>query len=174
MLDNSSKEARCGVAAKRPRSVPVPDNLPKIGNIGQHAEAPEVLGRDIDFLAVDAQIDAAKETQVEACGGDDDVCVEFLAAVKLDAVRDDGFDGVGDDLGAPGGEALEEVAVRTQAETLLPGVVGRLKMRVQGDVWGELFARLAADEVGGARGEIGAEVVQEGCTDNVLEAWGSG
>lgn len=170
VLDDAREEARGHVGAERPRGVPVADNLAHVGHVGQHGEAPHVLFGDIDGLAVDGEVNAAQEAQVQPRGGDDDVGVKLLAGVEEDAIADDALDGVGDNAGTPAVETLEEVAVRAQAQTLLPRVVPGLEVWVDGEVRGQLFLGGAADERGRAVGEVDAEVVEEDGYERELEA----
>lgn len=72
---------------------------------------PHVLARHVDLFPIDGKVDTAQETHVEPCGCDDDVGVEFLTAVELNAVRDYIFDCVGHDAGAAAVQGFEEIAV---------------------------------------------------------------
>jgi hypothetical protein len=172
VLDDAGKQARGIVGAKGPRGVPVADDLAKVGHVGEHGEVPEVFLLRLHFGAVDRQVDAAEEAHVEARRRDDDVGVELGAAREDDAVGDDFGDGVGYDGGAAAVEALEVVVVGAQAEALLPGFVGWLEVRVQGEVGRELLLGFFTDKSRGALGEVDAEVVEEDGNEGVLVACG--
>jgi hypothetical protein len=170
VLDDAREQARGVVGAEGPRGVPVADDLAEVGHVGEHGKVPEVFLLRLDFGAVDGQVDAAEEAHVEARRRDDDVGVELGAAREDDAVGDDFGDCVGYDGGTAAVEALEVVVVGAQAEALLPGVVGRLEVRVQGEVGGELLLGFFADKGRGALGEVDAEVVEENGNESVLVA----
>jgi hypothetical protein len=78
---------------------------------------------DVDRRAVDRQLDAAEEQQVQPGGGHDDVGLELTARRQPDARLGERVDLVGDDLGGPRGDRLEQVAVGDDAEPLVPRVV---------------------------------------------------
>jgi hypothetical protein len=170
MLDNADKQVGGNVAAECPAVVPVADDVTEVGDRGEHGHAPEILVWDVDGRAVDAEVHAAEEAHLQARGCDDDVCVEGVAGGELDAVGSDGFDGVGYDGCAAAVEAAEVVAVGAEAEALGPGVVARLEVWVDGEVGGELALGFGAEEVGRARGEVDAEVVEDDGEEGVLEA----
>jgi hypothetical protein len=172
VLDDTSKQARGVVRAEGPRRIPVADNLAEVGHVGEHGEVPEVFLLRRDFGAVDGQVDPAEEAHVEARCRDDDVGVELGAAREDDAVGDDLADCVCDDGGAAAVEALEVVVVWAQAEALLPGVVGWLEVRVQGEVGGELLLGFFADKSRGALREVDAKVVEQDGNEGVLVACG--
>ena len=99
---------------------------------------PEELAGDVDGFTIDRDGGAAGDEESQSGGCDDDVRVEGVAGGELDTGFSDGRDGVGFHVGVAGVQGAEEVAVRADAETLIPGVVAGFEMRGVGDMSGEL------------------------------------
>src|SRR3546814_10749919 len=79
----------------------------------------------IDEGAVDAYRNLACDGRLEAGGGDDDVGVEMLARLELDAALVETLDMVGDDRRLARLHRFEEIGVGTEAQSLVPRVIGR-------------------------------------------------
>lgn len=128
--------------------------------------------RDVYLLAVDAHVDTAEETHVEARGSNNDISVEFVSAVEFDAVGNNALDGVGDDVCFSAAEGFEVVAVGTEAHALLPRVVAGFEVRVNGEIGGQLLSGFLDEEVGCEGREPDAEFVEEDGDEGEHEAWG--
>ena len=127
-------------ALQRPRRVGVAERGGEIRHAAEHhAFVAHRLG-EIDARAVDAQLEAAEELHLQAGRGHDDVGCEFLARFQLDAALREALDVIGDDRHAPGIDFAEQIAVRHEAEPLVPGIVARREMRRDIVVRSELLA----------------------------------
>jgi hypothetical protein len=142
---------------QRPGGVRVPDGHREVRDAADHAAAVDDRLRVVDLLAVDRQDHAAEQLQVEAGGGDDDVGRQVLAARELQARLGERVDAVGDHLRRPVAEGAEQVAVRDDAEPLLPRVVGRAEVLVDREALGQRVDVQPADEAAGRTGEALAE-----------------
>ena len=88
----------------------------------------------------------------------------------MDAGPRHGGDGVGDHGGAAGAQGFEEVAVRAEAEALLPRVVARGEVRVVRDVVRQLLDGGLFEQVPGGERVEGAELVEEEADDEELQS----
>src|SRR3546814_7986803 len=79
----------------------------------------------IDGIAVDAYRNLAGDRELEAGRGDDDVGVEMLAGLQLDAALVETLDMIGDDRRLARLHRLEKIGVGDEAQPLIPRVVGR-------------------------------------------------
>ena len=99
-----------------------------------------------DLLAVEADRRAPERLQLQAGGGDDDVGVEVLSRIQRDAGGVDVVDVVGHQFDAAGADRREQVAVGDQAHALVPRVVARLEVHVDGIADGKIGHGPTADE----------------------------
>ena len=159
-----------GVGAEGPGGVDVADDECRVGQVLHHDGLPDELLVDREWGPVDGQFGAARQADLEARGGDDDVRVEFLARGQLDARRRDLVDNARDDAGLAGAEARIEVAVGAEAHALLERVVARLEVRVVLDGRRELLDGSGAEHAFGQRGEVVAEVDDEEGHDEPFDA----
>ena len=116
------------VAFQRPRRVGVAERRGHVGHVGIHHALVGQLARKIDGAAVDVDLEAAEHLQIEPGRGDDDVGVELAAVLQPDAFLSETVDLGGHDRSALVPDRLEQVAVRHQAQPLVPGIVARREM----------------------------------------------
>src|SRR5438067_1377431 len=86
--------------------------------------------RNDQQFAVDHEGDVAERAEVEAGRGDDDVGLEAVAALQLDAGLGEALDLVGDDRGLAGMDRLQQVAVGDEGDALPPRPIAWREMRV--------------------------------------------
>ena len=90
---------------------------------------------------VDRELDAAEHPHLEAGRGHHDVGVELLARAQRDPALGERLDVIGDDRGAARLDRREQIAVRHEADALIPhGVARREVLHVE--VGADLFAHL--------------------------------
>ena len=89
---------------------------------------------------------------------DDQIGLDFLAGFQLEAGFGETLDLVGDDRGGAIGECVEEIAVRCQAEALVPGIIARREMLSDVELAAQPNADrledLAFDQVGIGLGQL--------------------
>ena len=137
---------RGDVGAQRPRRIRVAHAPEQVGHVFEHVRlVDETLG-GIDLFAVHADRGPAQRLQLQARGGDDDVGVEMPAGLERDTGGVEMVDVVGDHVGAAGADGVVEVGVGDQAHPLIPGVVARLEVDVDGVPGGQAADRLAPQQ----------------------------
>ena len=97
--------------------------------------------REIDRLAVDAELGAAEQLQVQARRGDDDVGLSSAPGAQPDAVSVNVSMWSVTTDGLAVADRLEQVAVGDQAQPLVPRVVARAEVRVDVVAFGPVALR---------------------------------
>lgn len=87
--------------------------------------------------AVHHQIHPAEGKQIEPGRGDDDVGVQGRARGERQAGLGEGVDPIGDDVELTLADGTEEIAVGSQAQSLIPRVVARGEVGVDVVTWGQ-------------------------------------
>ena len=129
-----------------PGRVGVPDGHGEVGNAAEHhAPIDDGLGRD-DGSSLDAEPDAPDELQVEPGGGDDHVGVKLAAALEHDPRLGERRDAIGDHRGLSAADRLEQVPIRNDAQSLVPGLVRRVEVLVHRIAVGQLLRVDPTDE----------------------------
>ena len=106
------------------------------------------------------ELDPAEGQQVQPGGGDDDVGLELARPTASRMPRSvKRLDAVGDDRRAAASDRLEQVAVGHGAQPLVPRVVARAEVRVDGVALGQLALGRGADERRTEPREAAASVV---------------
>lgn len=99
---------------------------------------------------------------LETGGSNDDVGIDFLASFYLDAVIGDLGDGTRHDVRVAIADGLEEISVRTDAETLFPWVILRVEVGVDGHRGAtQFFFRTLAEDLSGNVGVGPAEFEEQ-------------
>ena len=107
-------------------------------------------------------------SSLQAGRGHHDVGLELFAGFQPQAALREGRDPAGDHRGPLVADGAEQVAVRHQAQALVPGVVGWLEMRVDLVPGGQLLDRHAADPVSHHLRPSLAELVDQRADEHVL------
>ena len=115
-----------------------------------------------------ARLDAAQREQLQARGGHHDVGLELLAGFQPQAVLGERRDPPGGHRGALLADGAEQVAVRDQAQPLVPRAVDRLEMRVDVVPGRQLPDGHAADPVTHHLRPALAELIDERGDQHVL------
>ena len=156
------------VRLQRPRRVGVADGEREVRHAAQHHALVGHRVGEVDSAAVDGQLDATQGEQLQAGGGHHDVGLELFAGFQPQAVLREGRDPAGDHRGPLVPDGAEQVAVRHQAQALVPGVVDRLEMRVDLVPGRQLLDRHAADPVSHHLRPALAELVDQRGDEHVL------
>lgn len=117
---------------QRPRRVGVADGKGKVRHTGQHHSLVGQCFAQHHRLPILAQGHSPKELDVESGGRDDDVGLDFLARLEKDARFGEGLDLVGHHGRLARTEAFEQVTVGHRAQPLVPRVVWRVEVHVDG------------------------------------------
>ena len=118
------------VGLQRPRRVRVADHVAEVRDPGQHHP---LVGHGVGqahLRPVHHHRDAPEGEQREAGRGHDHVRLELVARHQPDPGRGEGVDVVGDHVGPALADDLEQVAIRHQAQPLVPRVVRRPEVPV--------------------------------------------
>ncbi|KAI3477047.1 hypothetical protein L1887_61344 [Cichorium endivia] len=168
VLDESD-DVLCGaVRAERPGCVGVADRDGVVGQALHHAALPDKQLVGLDGLLVHRGLDVTANVELEAGGGDDEVARDALAVLEDDLVAGDLVNVAGGNVRLALAERRVKVAVRADAQTLVPRVVARLEVRVERDVLGQLCFGHGAEDALGDAGEGAEDVVGGVDAQNVL------
>ena len=148
------------VRAQGPRRVDVPER----GHEVRHVRVRDALVRpglrEVERLAVDGEVHLADGDELEPGRGDDDVRVDALAGRQPDAGLVEALDRVGHDRCLARVDRAVQVAVRDQAQPLIPRVVVRREV---------LLDHLVAERVTGHAEQLLAHLVGVGARAPVEE-----
>ena len=131
---------------QRPRRVGVAEHEREVRHARQHHALVRDPVRQVHRLAVDVERDPAERLQVQSCRGHDDVGLEHLTGLELDALLGEPDDSVGDHRGLAVADGLEQVGVGHCAQPLVPRVVGRVEVLVDGKARWQLLGVDGADQ----------------------------
>ena len=130
MVQQPAHILRGQVGLQRPRGVDVAEGRHEVRDVGI-GEAPVGPGPgEVDSISVDHEVHLAEGDQVQAGGSNDQVGLEFLAGLEPDSRLSERVDVVGDHRCISRPDRPVEVAIREQAQALVPGVIGRREVGV--------------------------------------------
>ena len=116
------------IGFQRPGCIRVAEGGGEIRHAAEHHPLVAHCRGQIYARTVDADLETAEQLHLQARRGDDDVGLEFLTRLQPYSILREALDMIGDDRHAPGVDLAEEIAVRHEAETLIPGIVARREM----------------------------------------------
>src|SRR3954468_6655703 len=120
MIDEAAHEVGDQIDPERPARPEISENPDQIGHAGKHHATIGDRVREGDRLAVDGEVNAPEDTDVEASRGHDDVGLELLARLEQNALLCEAVDLVCNDGRLAGGDRPEQVAVRDEGDPLPP------------------------------------------------------
>ena len=146
------------VGFEGPRGIRVPEGREQVGDVAVHDALVSHFVPVPNRLPIDLEVDAGQDAHDQARGGHDHVRLEVAAGAKADAGLSERLDVVRYDGRVARAEHLEQVAVRSEAEPLIPRVVARVEVGVDVDIRTGLRFRLchhcSLEQVRLATGEL--------------------
>lgn len=135
-----------GVGSQRPRGVGVAEHERTVGHVLHPGVPPQDLVGQRDGLAVDEKPGSARDAQSEPGCGHDDVGLDRIARVQFYRVPMDVLDAAGDHACPACADRAVKVSVGSEAEALVPGVVGRLEVLVDRVLVSQRLDRLGPED----------------------------
>ncbi|CAB4923947.1 unannotated protein [freshwater metagenome] len=118
------------VGLERPRCIRVPDGPCNVGYVLEHVTLVDELVVHFEPLTVQRQFDTPERLELQSGCGDDDVGGDLVTRFQPDPVGGDLGYPVGHHGRAAGANGLEEIAVRHDAQPLVPRGIRRLEVLV--------------------------------------------
>ncbi len=116
------------VRAKCPRSIGVANTKSKIWNVAEQAAFIDKGVTRIHRQAVHVEARRAKNKQLQARRGNNDIRIELLAGLQADSMFREGFDLIGNDGRFSFANCLKKIRVRHKAKTLVPRFIFRMEV----------------------------------------------
>ena len=145
IVDQPAGMARGQVAFQRPAGIRISEGERHIRHaFKHHALINQPVGR-IDAVVVHVQLHPSHHGEREPGSGDDDVSGQLLARSQCDALGRETLDRIGDDFGIATADGVEQIGIGHQADALVPRIVGRLEIALNGVAVGKLCAHAIED-----------------------------
>jgi hypothetical protein len=125
VLEQAAQVGAGDVGLQGPRRVGVADYPSQVGNLLQKHTFIGHLVAQLARLAVHRQFHSTQHLQVDARRRDDDVGFQFPPGLQQDALLGEGVDLIGDHRRLTGFQHLEQIAIRHQAQPLVPRHIPR-------------------------------------------------
>ena len=153
---------------QRPRRVRVADRHREVRDAAEHHAAVGDAVGDVHGLAVDGEVDAAEELDVEPGRRHDHIRLQLLTRLQEDAGLGERDDPVGDHGGVAAADGPEEVSVGDGAQPLVPRVVRGVEVLVHGEARGQALLVEPSDGLARRAGELLGERPDGPLLDDVL------
>lgn len=125
VVQDPAQALRDEFALQRPGGVDVAEDEGQVGDILVHHPSIDERPGQIYRNIIDEELYPTHELHSQTCGGYNNICHQFIARTELDAFLGEGLNMIRGDRDVACPDRCEEIPIRCQTQSLIPGIVRR-------------------------------------------------